>query len=91
MTTHATDSTTKREIGKFSVAGIHIGNNVPFPLPLIPVSGESTNDIAEQCKLMFEILAVVDGKSCGDLYNELIDIHMTDSTDHNKGFAEVLA
>ena len=91
MLTHATDSTTKREVGKFSVSGIHIGQNVPFPLPLIPVCGETTEDIAEQCKLIFEILAVVDGKTPDDLYSELVDTHMTDSTEHNKGFASLLA
>ena len=40
---------------------------------------------------MFETLAVVDGKSAGELYNEIIDTHMTDSTDHNKGFSSLLA
>ena len=63
MTTHATDSTTKVQVGQFAVSGIHIGQNVPFPLPLIPVCGETTSDIAEQCKLIFEILAVVDGET----------------------------
>ena len=41
MITHATNSTTKKGVGQFAVAGIHIGQNVPFPLPLIPVSRES--------------------------------------------------
>ena len=67
--THATDSTTKREVGQFSVSGIHIPQNIPFPLPLIPVCGETT-DIAMQCKLLFEILAVVDNVSPEDLYSD---------------------
>ena len=91
MITHATDSTTKKGIGQFAASGIHIGKNVPFPLPLIPVCGESTSDIAEQCSLMFEILAVVDNVSHEDLYEQLVDAHMTDSTEHNKGFAQLLA
>ena len=90
MLTHATDSTTKKGIGSFAASGIHIGKNVPFPLPLIPICGEATTDIAEQCSLMFEILSVVDGMTPESLYDELIDAHMTDSTDHNKGFALIL-
>ena len=89
MITHATDSTTKKGVGQFAVAGIHIGQNVPFPLPLIPVSGETTKDIADQCSLMCKILAVVSEKSEAEVY-EQIDAHMTDSTEHNKGFAEIM-
>ena len=55
-----------------------------------PVCGETTNDIAEQCNLMFEILAVVNEKTVDDLYNDLVDAHMTDSVEHNKGFAKIL-
>ena len=91
MITHSTDSTTKKGIGQFAASGIHIGRNVPFPLPLITLCGESTNDIAEQCSLVFEILAVVDDLNHEDLYKELVDVHMTDSTEHNKGFAALLA
>ena len=29
------DSTTKNRAGQFSTQGIHIGQNVPFPLPLM--------------------------------------------------------
>ena len=89
MITHATDSTTKKGVGKFAVAGIHIGQNVPFPLPLIPVSGEKTSDIADQCALMCQILSAVSDKSEKEIY-EQFDAHMTDSTEHNKGFAELL-
>ena len=91
MITHASDSTTKQRVGQFAVSGIHIGKNVPFPLPIIPICGETTNDIAEQAKLMFEILAAVKGSTAKELYTEMIDVHMTDSTEHNKGFAAVLA
>ena len=89
MITHATDSTTKKGVGQFAVACIHIDQNVPFPLPLIPVSGESTKDITDQCSLMFQILAAVSDKSGKEIY-EQVDAHMTDSTEHNKGFAEIM-
>ena len=90
MITHATDSTTKKHVGQFSVAGIHIGQNVPFPLPLIKIQGEKTEDIADQCKLMFQILGAVSKKSDKEVY-QMVDAHMTDSTEHNKGFAAILA
>ena len=90
MITHATDSTTKKGVGQFAVAGIHIGQNVPFPLPLIPVVGEKTEDIAMQCSLMFEILGATTKKPKEDVY-KIVDAHMTDSTKHNKGFAALMA
>ena len=77
-------------MGKFAISGIHIGQNVPFPLPVIPVSGEKTKDIADQCYLMFEILGVVKKKTAAEVY-QLVNTHMTDSTDHNKGFASIMA
>ena len=43
--THASDSTTKKYVGKFNVAGIHI-NKKPLPLPVIPIAGEAREDIA---------------------------------------------
>ena len=90
MITHATDSTTKKGVGQFAVAGIHIGQNVPFCLPLIPIVGERTEDIANQCSLMCEILGAVSNKPPADVY-KLVDAHMTDSTEHNKGFAGLMA
>ena len=64
---------------------------LPYPCPFFPICGEKTQDIAEQCNLVFEILAVVDGMSAADLYDQLIDTHMSDSTEHNKGFAALMA
>ena len=48
MITHAIDSTTKKGVGSFATQGIHIGKNVPLPLPLMNISGETTMDIALQ-------------------------------------------
>ena len=37
MITAAIDSTTKKRAGQFATQGIHIGQNVPFPLPLMNI------------------------------------------------------
>ena len=90
MLTHAIDSTTKRRVGTFACQGIHVGQNVPLPLPLLPICGETTEDIAHQTDFAFEILEAVTGKRKEDIY-KLINAHITDTTDHNKGFASILA
>ena len=90
MITAAIDSTTKKRAGQFATQGIHIGQNVPFPLPLMNICGETTEDIAMQVDFGFEILAAVKNEPVEDIY-KLVDTHMTDSTSHNKGFAAVLA
>lgn len=89
MLTHASDSTTKRRVGHFIVQGIHVGQNLPFPLPILPIAGEKTEDIAMQVDMGFEILAAVRGVKVEEVYS-LVDTHMTDSVDHNKGFAVLL-
>ncbi|KAK1882685.1 ATP-dependent zinc metalloprotease FtsH [Dissostichus eleginoides] len=43
-----------------------------------------------QLDMGFEILASVRGVSVEDVY-KLVDAHMTDSTEHNKGFSKLLA
>ena len=90
MLTHAIDSTTKKGVGQFAAQGIHIGQDSPFPLPILSIDGESTEDIAMQVDMGFEILAAVRGVKVEEVYS-LIDTHITDSTEHNKGFAKVLA
>ena len=90
MITHAIDNTTKKRVGTFACQGIHFGQNVPFPLPLLPICVESTEDIALQTDFAFEVLSAVHGKSKEDIYN-VVDTHITDSTEHNKGFAKILA
>ena len=85
--THAIDRTTKRSMGTFATQGIHIGQNVPFPLPLMGIAGESTDDVAMQIDFAFEILAATKGTTAKELYKN-VDVHMTYSTDFNKGIAE---
>ena len=48
MITHGLDSTTKKGAGQFAVAGLHIGQDIPFPLPILPIHGERTSEIAMQ-------------------------------------------
>ena len=86
MITHASDSTTKKGVGKFMVQGLHIGQDNPYPLPLLSIYGETTEDIAMQVDMGFEILGAVRGVSAKEIY-KLVDVHMTDSTEHNKGFS----
>ena len=90
MITHASDSTTKKGVGQFMVQLLHIGQDLPFPLPILPICGETTQDIALQVDMGFEILAKVKGVSVEQVYS-LVDTHMTDSTEHNKGFALLLS
>ena len=90
MITAAIDITTKKRAGQFATQGIHIGQNVTFPLPLMNICGETTEDIAIQVHLGFEILAAVKKEPVEDIYR-LVDTHMTDSTSYNKGFADILA
>ena len=83
--THASDSTTKKAVGKFHVSGIHINRQKALPLPIVPVAGEAREDIAEQAALGFQILAAACNPPMDprDLYKE-VDLHMTDSVSHNK-------
>jgi hypothetical protein len=87
--TTAIDSTTKKRAGQFATQGIHIAKNVPFPLPLMNISGETT-DISKQVDFGVEMLAAVKKEPVEDIY-KLVDAQMTDSTAHNKGFADILA
>ena len=47
-------------------------------------------DIALQVDFAFEILAAAKGTTAAEIYKS-VDTHMTDSTEHNKGFAALLA
>lgn len=48
--THFSDSTTKARVGQFVAQGIHVGRDPPFPLPILSIDGETTEDIAMQVK-----------------------------------------
>ena len=85
--THASDSTTKKGVGKFNVAAIHINRYELLPLPTIPVAGESKEEIAEQATMGFHLLALASGKTPEELY-KVMDLHLTDSVSHNKFLSE---
>ena len=55
--THDGDSTTKKGAGQFIVQGLNVGQETRFDLPILPVFGETTEDIALQCDMALEILA----------------------------------
>ena len=54
------------------------------------ICGESTEDIALQVDFGFQVLAAVKKEPVESIY-KLVDAHMTDSVEHNKGFAQILA
>ena len=45
MITAAIDSTTKRGVGQFGTQGLSIGRDTPIPLPLLPIGGETTEEV----------------------------------------------
>ena len=88
--THYTDSSTKKHVGTFNAQGIHIGKGNPFPLPILSIEGETEEDMAMQIDMAFSLLAAVRGVEVKDIY-DLVEVLMTDSVEHNKGLAELLA
>ena len=84
MITASIDSTTKKNVGKFTAQGISIGQNCPLPLPLLGISGESTEEVALQVDMAMELLAACHGTTAKEVYGK-VDCHMTDSVGHNKG------
>ena len=90
MITMAQDSTTRKQVGTYSVAGIHCGKDNVVPLPTIGVTSETAVNVADTHAAHLEILAAASGTSAKELYNA-IDTHMTDSVSHNKKIAQDLA
>ena len=90
MVTLASDSTTRRGVGQFQGQGIHIGAGQAFSLPLLGISSETREDIAEQLGMGIEILSICSGESAESLAGK-IDTLLTDSVEHNKGVNEILA
>ena len=86
MITASIDSTTKKNVGKFTAQGLHIGQNCPLPLPLLGISSESTEEVALQVDMAMELLAICSGVTAKEVYAK-VDCHMTDSVGHNKGIA----
>ena len=77
MFTHAADSTTKKGVGKFNVAALHINSDELLPLPTIPVAGQSKDEIPEHAAMGFHLLAVASGKTIEKLY-KVMDLHLTE-------------
>ena len=88
--THEGDSTTKKGAGQFIVQGLSVGQETRLDLPILPIFGETTEDIALQCDMGMEILAACKGTTAKEIYRQ-VDVHMSDSTQHNKGIAPILA
>ena len=88
--THATDSTTRKVVGTFAPSGLHINRNEYLPFPTLPISTETTKNIANLIEVDFKILEAASGHSAELLYGA-VDVHMTDSTAHNKGVSSILA
>ena len=81
LLTHATDSTTCKIVGTFAPAGIHINQNEYLTLPTL-----SRNNTVNSIATDFRLLDAASGMSAEEIYSK-IDVHMTDSTSHNKGIA----
>ena len=81
---HATDSTTHTVVGTFSPAGIHLNRNEYSPLPTLPITSETRNNTADSTATDFRFLKAASRISAEEIYSK-IDVHMTDSTSHNKG------
>ena len=47
--------TTKKTVGNYHVSWIHLNNQKPLPLPVVPVSGETREYVAKQAVLGFQI------------------------------------
>ena len=82
--TYANDSTTRKNTGKITAAGIHVNRELCLPLPILSTTCEKTESIADGISTSFKMLEAVSDYSANEMY-EQIDVHMTDSTAHNKG------
>ena len=89
MITLASDSTTRRDVGKFMGQGIHIGRESSLPLPLLGIVAESKEDIALQLSMGLELLSICSGVPVKELM-EQVDALFTDSVEHNKGVNFIL-
>ena len=87
--TASIDSTTKRGVGTFATQGLSVGQECPLTLPLLGISGETTEEVALQVDMGFEILAICSGSTAKEVYSN-VSVHMTDSVSHNKGIAKEL-
>ena len=89
MITLASDSTTRRDVGKFVGMGVHIGKEGSIPLPLLGIGSETREDIALQLGMGLEQLSICSGVPVKELL-EQVDVLFSDSVDHNKGVNFIL-
>ena len=69
--------------GQFIGQGIHIGQETTLPLPLLPICGETREEIASYLGIGLEILSAVSGVEVEVLASK-VDVLLTDTTEHNK-------
>ena len=82
--THSTDSTTRKYVGSYATAGVHINKDAYLPLSTLQMANETTDNIADGVIAEFEMLAAASDYDAQELY-DTVDCHMTDATAHNKG------
>jgi hypothetical protein len=87
---HATDSTTRKNVGTFAVGGLHINNKEFLPLPSLYVTSETTKNVAATISQELDLLAKASNISADEIYHT-VNVHLTDSTAHNKNLATELA
>ena len=86
--TYATDSTTRKHVGSFVPAGVHINRDEYVPLPALRMSSETTCNISEAIQTDFKLVAAAAGKEADELY---ANIYVHYSTAHNKGISNAVA
>lgn len=87
---YATDSTTRKSVGKFAPCGLHISKEEYLPLLTLPVGSEVRENNAEAVVTSFDLLAVGSSATKEELYQN-VDVHLTDSTAHNKSVTKIVA
>ena len=89
LLTHSTDSTTSKVVETFAPVGIHVNRNEYLPLPILPITSETRNNTADSIATDFSLLEAASETPAEQIYSK-IDVHITDSTSHNKEIAENL-
>ena len=72
MVTHAQTVQQKRGVGQFIVQGLHVVQDCPYPLPILSIHGETTEDIAMQVDMGMEMVAALRGVTVEEIY-KLVD------------------
>ena len=48
--------------------GLHVGQDCPYPLPILSIHGEAMEDIAMQVDMGMEVVAAVRGMKVEEIY-----------------------